>query len=536
MSGLATLANTAWFAVNARGYRQFRRALRNVRTTQSSILMGYLQSNSQTDFGRRWGFSKLRSAEQYRDQVPLSTYEDYVDSIKRIAAGEEKVLTHEPIRLFELSSGSTQASKWIPYTAGLQAEMRRAVAPWVFDLAKHQPTILRGSAYWSISPALRVEGAEASRVPVGFDTDSAYLGGLFKHLVDATLAVPAHVAHIKDIDQFRRATLLYLLRATDLRLISVWHPSFLTLLWSFLEENWGTLLDDLRHGIQLLKNGVQIAAAPRRAHELSHLGSVAPNTIWPHLQLISCWGDGHASMALSELSQQFPGCQVQAKGLIATEGFVSLPFSGEWPLAVNSHYFEFLDTSGTTHFSWELSQGKQYSVILTTAGGLYRYQLQDVIEVTGFLEEAPCIRFLHKENHISDLCGEKLNESFVASVVLEVLQSAHLSPAFVILAARHDHSQTQYVLYLEIESTSTFDFECMSSDLEKGLRRNPHYKYCVDLHQLRPAAIALTAPGAFERYSNRMRHNGQKLGDIKPMVLSNLTDWDRWLCDQVHSA
>ena len=56
------------------------------------------------------------------------------------------------------------------------------------------------------------------------------------------MAVPDELRLVKDMEVFRYVTLLCLLRQRELRLISVWHPSFLTLLVDALSTNWQELL------------------------------------------------------------------------------------------------------------------------------------------------------------------------------------------------------------------------------------------------------------------------------------------------------
>jgi hypothetical protein len=42
----------------------------------------------------------------------------------------------------------------------------------------------------------------------------------------------------------------------------------------------------------------------------------------------------------------YPRCRVQSKGLLATEAVVTIPWRGRYPLAVTSHFFEFLSDEG----------------------------------------------------------------------------------------------------------------------------------------------------------------------------------------------
>ncbi len=517
----AALANVTWLGGNLGGWHRYRSALRNVQGAQRTILARYLTRNAATVIGKEYGFRHIRSLAEFRERVPLSRYDDYVPLVQRIMRGEERVLTSDRIRLLQPSSGSTHAAKLIPYTASLQREFRRAVAAWMVDLLRMRPQLLGGPAYWSITPETDRAYPSAAR-PIGFADDSAYLGGALKQVVDATLAVPAVVRHVRDLDEFRRITLLYLLNAPNLRLISVWHPSYLTLMLTPLQEAWDEFVRDVAGGCHHAAAGVRIAPNPVRARALSRIRPDHPSAIWPSLGLISCWGDGHARTHLPEVSALFPGVDIQAKGLLATEAVVSIPFDGRWPLAVTSHVFEFLDASERAYWPWELEVGQSYAVVVTTGGGLYRYRLDDLVEVTGFLGQAPCLRFLGKTDRVSDLFGEKLSEGFVGMTVTELVERHGLQPRFAMLAPEHDGGRYAYTLFLETSAGLPVTIE---ADLEAALRENPHYEHCVQLGQLAPARTARIPAPAYERYVGALQADGQRLGDIKPSPLSTRQGW-----------
>src|SRR6185369_1456475 len=98
---------------------------------------------------------------------------------------------------------------------------------------------------------------------------------------------------------------------------------------------------------------------------------------------------------------------IQSKGLLATEAFVSIPWEAQHPVAVMSHFFEFASANGEILLAHELRHGETYSVIVTTAGGLWRYRLGDLVEVDGLAAATPSLRFLGRGTSVTDLCGEK---------------------------------------------------------------------------------------------------------------------------------
>jgi hypothetical protein len=532
LNAQAALATALWCGSTVRSWSQYRRALERPGSVQQVQLFQYLRENARTIFGCTHGFDRIRTIAEYQERVPLSTYDDYTPCIQRIMNGERHVLTRSRVKRLTCSSGSTAAMKLLPCTRRLQQEFARAVGAWMFDLYRRCPELARGVSYWSITPAGANWNHRASVVPIGFDEDAGYLGGWLSRLVSATLAVPKEVRLIDDVESFRYVTLLFLLKARDLRLISVWHPSFLILLLGALRFHWPTLLDDLRAGTlsppSHLSPPVRAALLarfrpePQRAAEVDLSGPDRPQALWPALRVISCWGDGHAAVHLNQIRQLFPEAILQAKGLIATEAIVSVPFAEGRPVAVQSHFFEFLDEAGRPRLVHEIEPGASYSVVVTTGGGLYRYRLADRVEVDGYVDNTPSLRFLGKEDHISDLVGEKLSDGFVASVLRQLFDRHVLAPRFAMLAPERRGVQPAYVLILELDAPPPAD---LAGDLEWSLRANPHYAHSVDLGQLGPVRILRVASGAYATHVAACRALGQRLGDVKPAALSTQIGW-----------
>ncbi len=525
------IANSLWSATNLPSYLQFRRALQQPEIAQHKLLQTYLDQNAQTAFGLRHGFNSIRSYEDFAKRVPLMDYEDFEPWIERIRCGEANVLTREPVTRFVPTSGSTGARKLIPFTAGLQREFNAAIGSWLIDLLRQSPGIAGGPAYWSVTPIMGNAGPEDSAVPIGFDADTAYLGGTRQRLASAVMAVPDVLRLVKDTDVFRYVTLLCLLRQRELRLISIWHPSFLTLLLDALSANWQELLADIRNGQckhadklpPVVLTALKLRPLPQRADELRCANPQKPETLWPRLKLISCWSDGSAGLATAGLKQHFPNVTLQPKGLLATEAFVTIPFAGLQPVAVRSHFFEFVDDAGAVHRVHELRAGQTYEVVVTTAGGLWRYRLRDSVRVTGFIGQTPALQFLGRNGNVSDLFGEKLSEAFVTQAIHEVLATLDITPSFFLLAPDKDAAGCRYTLYIEGKPPRH-----LAESLDCALRRNPHYAYCRDLGQLLPVRLFAIAERGYETFTKQQATQGARLGDIKPTTLSRTTGWSKF--------
>jgi hypothetical protein len=255
--------------------------------------------------------------------------------------------------------------------------------------------------------------------------------------------------------------------------------------------------------------------------------------IWPSLALVSCWADGPSLVHANNLRQYLSGIEIQPKGLLATEAFVTVPLvSLAAPaLAIRSHFFEFqparvgaVSDDLQPLLADELVEGEHYRVIVTTEGGIYRYQLHDVVEVAGFHGEAPLLRFIGKTDDISDLVGEKLAAAHVEAVLQAAFREWRLLPTFAQLRAVQS-SPPGYLLQLVApglyENPPIRAQLCQS--VENGLGTNPGYRYARAMGQLRPLEIELLDPRQAEAITSRRISDrvvaGQRLGDIKPVSL-----------------
>lgn len=531
---LAAFANAAWLASSLPAWTRFRQTLRRPEQAQSERLRDLIRANRHSAFGKAHHFDGIRGWEDFCERVPVTGPDRLEPWVGRIRGGESEVLTREPVTRLVPTSGSTGGRKLIPYTAAFQGELNAAIGPWMVDLARQFPGVVAGPAYWSISPSVDSSGGD-SAVPVGFDDDSAYLGGWRQRCVDMLMAVPSALRLAPTVEDLRYLTLLCLLRQPGLRLMSVWHPSFLTLLLEALPGHWDELLQDIKRGgcrraghlPELLRHALAAGPNARRAAELKHLGPADPTALWPQWRLVSCWADAQAVLPARDLERRLPGVIIQSKGLLATEAVVTIPFEGKHPIALRSHFYEFVDSTGRVSRAHELRLGETYQVVVTTGAGLWRYALGDRVEVDGFLGATPSLRFVGRDNRVSDVCGEKLEEAFVTQALQAACLACGLAPSFAMLAPeRKPDRGWHYTLFLEGASDDP-----LISCLERELRANPHYAWCRDLGQLGPVTLCLLHDGAYERFCAELMREGAgcRAGDVKPQNLSSRSDWRRVL-------
>lgn len=472
-------AGTRWHRISEPQAEAHARAAAHIRQHQEDLLLNLLRDNAGTSYGQTHGFGAIRSLSDFQERVPVVDYASIEPFVQRMIEGEPNVLTAEPVLAFERSSGSARAAKYIPYTQTLLDEFRRVIGAWMHDLLSARPALRHGSHYWSISPLARSPEVTPGGIPVGFATDTGYLDPGAQDCLSQMLAVPGSVATVGSLEECRQLTLEHLVRRRDLRFISVWSPSFLLL-----------LLDQLPSGLH-------------------------PAELWPDLQLVSCWTSATSARFLPELAARLPGVEVQGKGLLATEGVVSFPVIGSpAPVpAVSGHVLEFLDDAGRPHLADDLEVGNCYRTVITTGGGLTRYDLGDRVRVV-----APgAIEFVGKAGTVSDLCGEKLSIERVDQVLPD-LCAKHRQTGFAMLAPELA-DPPYYALILEHPPAAG-----LVEDLEHALREAHDYDYCRRLGQLGPVRPTVVAD-ADERFLQGCIALGQRAGDVKSTHLRKETGW-----------
>ncbi len=540
---------------------RFQRALAHPERAQRARLVAVLRAVSGSLEARRIrGLDRVRSAREFQDAVPLCTADDLAPAIERIARGSPRVLTREPVLRFERSGGSSGASKRIPYTSGLLGELHAALLPWLHDLARARPRAWAGPGYWSISPMGQAPEPTPGGIPVGTDDDSAYFPVRIATALARGFVVPGAIARLPDVDSCRYVTLRLLIERPDLAFVSAWNPSFLTLLMRALDRDAERLLEDLAAGtcrppelpktdalartiearaarVRAVVERVEFGAQPQRARELRALlareGRLTAASLWPELALISVWTDAQAERALPALRECFAGVEIQGKGLLASEGVVSIPWFGTAApvLAVRSHFLEFIDEArpqARPRLAHELEPGSCYEVVMSTAAGFLRYRLGDRVRVSGRCAETPCVRFEGRADAVSDLVGEKLSADRVGTVLaLTIPHGDRFAPPRFAMLAPEWGAPPGYRLYVEW-AASDEAIDAWACRIEATLLEGFPYRYARDLGQLGPVR-ATRVEDAERRYEAGCVARGQRAGAVKPPDLELRTGWSEWM-------
>ncbi len=149
-------------------------------------------------------------------------------------------------------------------------------------------------------------------------------------------------------------------------------------------------------------------------------------------------------------------------------------------------------------------EGRNYFIVLTTAGGLYRYNISDLVRCVGYHGRAPLIEFLNKGAHYSSLTGEKLSEHQVIAAVEAAQRAIGVHLRSYLLAPTWDEPPYYSLLIEESDLVTPGITERLAGAVENELRyQNVEYVSKRDTLRLGPVRIFRLAEGSWVDFQRR---------------------------------
>jgi hypothetical protein len=323
---------------------------------QREVLQDLITHGQYTQFGRQYQFAEIFNIRKFKEAVPIHEYEDLKPYIDKILAGEESVLWNTPVEWFAKSSGTTNdKSKFIPLTTESIEENH-------FHGSKDVLTI-----YYNALP------------------DSDLLMG--KGLVIGG----SHQVHpLQDNFQYGDLSAVLLqnspfwssfIRTPELSiaLMDEWETKIESLAQSTINEDVSSISGVPTWTMVLLKRILEIS------------GKKNIKEVWPNFELYI-----HGGVSFTPYKNEFnkligPGCNY-LEIYNASEGFFAAQdrVNEEGMLLFLEHgiFYEFMPTeeygkeNPRTIGLDKVELGKNYAIVISTNGGLWRYLVGDTIQFT----------------------------------------------------------------------------------------------------------------------------------------------------------
>ena len=497
---------------------------RHPRHSSENVLRNILSLAKDTVYGKEHHFDTILHATTtedffllYQQFVPVNeSFETLRPYIERHKNGETDILFPGKPDMYATTSGTTSEPKWVPMTHKyLKAVYGKMSHVWTWNFVKHRDGTLFGS----------VSGVLVRDIPPIIK----------KHYV-----APAAVMSIPDYGARNYALMRLAIQHRDVTLWATANPSTILELMRTVDEHAEELIMDIAHGTLSEKFDIPddiretlkpyVYSKPERAQELKQLleknGRLLPKDYWPWLQYLSTWKCGNTKIYMDKYMDAFNWDQTyyQELGYIATEcrfGF-ALDDTNESVLFPHFHYYEFVSEDEldkpNKHFLQldELELGKRYCAYVTTYSGLYRYNMNDLVEVGGFYRKTPTVHMISKVNGIVSMTGEKLYEPQFIQAVHEAEKKTKIKTKFFVGFA--DVEQSLYHFYFEFanEDIRQAEADAFAKVVDEQLQKiNIEYEAKRSSFRLHEPKAHILQSNAYARFKTACLKDGFRDGQFK---------------------
>jgi len=502
--------------------RRFERETKDPICAQKKILLEYISRNKNTEFGKRHKFSSIRSIEDFQSRVPIGGYENLRLLVERMARGEKNILTADRPVFFGRTSGTTGKPKLIPVTRYSRNKKAELMALWTYYISRDHPGATSGKVFAIIDP--EVKTVTESGVPCGPENGHAYVN--LPYIIKRNCAIPYEIFEIEGYNA-RYYTILRIAIEHDISTLATLNPSAIIILCQKIERWKDRIIEDIEKGT--LDQGFEIPANiraiaekrmrpnPLRALELRRLlkenGELLPKHFWPNLKLIECWKGGTVKLYLDGLDKYFGRIPIRDFGCLSTETRSSIPITDAGAggiLAISTNFYEFVPKEDMHKADRRavlcdrLEKDKEYLLIVTTPGGLYRYDTDDVIRVDGFFNKTPVIEFIQKGLNAISLSGEKLYESHISEAINAANNKLKLAIKFFSASVQME-KPPRYIFLTEFTDDPAKDKkkELLRSVENELCRRNLEYEDTRQRQELASPILKVVKKGGFEKYRSK---------------------------------
>ena len=530
--------------------KELEEASRNVAETQGKTLRRILEQGKDTEFGKDHRFAEILNAKDdaelyslYTKNVPVSVYNDYESYIEKSINGEPNQLVPGKPELYLATSGTTGKPKYIPMTEEYLNYINEIQSMILASFVRQKKDVYVGKILAMTGRAIEGYAPDGTAI-------ASTSGATKRNTSKAALKLMAFPDALVGIDDYnsRYYAAMRLAIEKDVRLVFNANPTTVLELLRNAAKYYDDYCDDIEKGTisdkvdipseirEKLLEGVK--PNKKRAKELRALkkkagGVPEPKDIWPNLRVNCSWKCGNTAFYNKKLANLFPEDSIhQEFGYFASEcrfGY-TLDASDDSSVVFPHRVFlefipeEELDKANPKVLQLkDLEIGKRYSPLVTNPSGLYRYNMNDLIEVTGRYFECPRILMIQKINGIVSLTGEKLYEKQFMNAVNEA--SAKFGKTVEFYMGCGDLESAAYHLFYEFrEKTTDSELKEFNSFVDKKMQEyNMEYEAKRRSLRLNEPVPYLLPEKSFGRFKEALIKAGRSDGQFK---ITNLVQND----------
>ncbi|MGM9735270.1 MAG: GH3 auxin-responsive promoter family protein [Candidatus Cryptobacteroides sp.] len=533
------------------------KASRNPKKASADTLRQILLLSKDTVYGKEHHFSsilKARNPEQlfrlFEKSVKASDYESFRPYVERHKKGEPNVLIPGKPLMYATTSGTTSQPKWIPISTKYMKEVYDVMSRiWLDNFARMRPKFLSGGLVVSVAKV--VDGyAEDGTI---YGSVSGVTAKKLPEFIQNRFVTPPVVYEIADYTA-RYYVMMRLAIAHSVTYMVAPNPSTLMELIHNAEDFFDDYIEDIENGTISSKFDVSeeiraelsqfIKPDHERAEYLRKVkkdndGKPLLKHWWPDLQLLSSWKCGNTIIAAEKVKEQLPDCCCyQELGFFASECRFGLVLDDgiDSTLFPHYHYYEFVEESELENPEpkflrlHELEQGKRYCIYVTTYSGLYRYNMNDLVEVGGWYRNTPKIHMVQKVNGIVSITGEKLYEKQFIEAVHFAEQETGMKANFFIGFADPDDAVYDFYYEFEKRKVRKAKAEAFTEIVDRKLMEmNIEYESKRASHRLKAPKTFVLRRNAYDLFKKKSLLEGARDGQFKLVMLLQDKRRQRWI-------
>ena len=368
----------SWFL--KKRFHQIELFLKYPNEVQQELLSSLIDISKDTEVGKKYDFSSIKSYRTFADRVPISSYEDIQDDIERARKGESNIFWPKPIKWFAKSSGTTNSkSKFIPVSMDSLEDCHYAASKDLLCMYLNN----NEESQLFTGKSLRLGGSKEL-----YKENGTAFGDLSAILID----------NMPFWAEFSSTP------SNKVSLLSEWETKMAAIVDETIEDNV-TSLAGVPSWMLVLLNNI-----------LDKTGKNSIFDVWPNLEVYF-----HGGVSFNPYIEQYrailPKKEFKYYEIYnASEGFFAIQdqnYSGDLLLMLDyGIFYEFIpmDTYGTKDEKViplsEVELNKNYAVIITTNAGLWRYKIGDTVR---FVSISPYrIKVSGRTKHHINVFGEEL--------------------------------------------------------------------------------------------------------------------------------
>ena len=522
--------------------------------TNLEVLKNILEDNKNTEYGKKYSFSKINNYEEYKNNIPISTFNDFKPYIDRMYNGEDNILTSYPIETFNCTSGSEGRQKFIPLT-------RKALDAYSILTESNKNKFVR---------EYRKQNPKGKRILIGiYGIDLNKKPDKYM-LVSEALNYNSYKSNSMNFDEYIEGNLLFDPYTSDYLYEKVWcaiieeniiliesiYMYDILQFFNMLEKNYKQIISDIRKGEinpdkklseKAKKFLLNLEYSEERLNfvekECEKGFEGIASRLWKNLKLVSGISSKSFVYENKALDKFIGNIPKDAYVFGSSEGIIGTSIENNnysYYLQPSFNFYEFIPYSENENEKDNLNditdingieKNKMYEIVLTNLSGLYRYKTGDIIKIVNNDINGVFFEFCFRKNLLINIAGEKTSLNQLEKVMKKMDEIVPNIIEYSLGSTIFNNVGT-YFLFLSLldNQKNNINLDEIKKSFDLMICKANHiYEYLRNLDALGEPKIFLMDKEKYNKIvkikTNQKRHNKSKFilsENLLNKILTNL--------------